>query len=144
MSLAIVAALLCAGADPSAPAHAARKKPGKPPMAGVLNVNRASEAELRLLPGIGKKRAAMIVEHRDKRPFTSLDELGRLKGMRGVVRRLKQHLAVSGDSTLRPAALDPPGVKAVQPGATTKSAAVAPPEGGLEGSRSNAGAVPPL
>jgi len=113
-------------------------------MAGVLNINRASEAELRLLPGIGKKRAQVIIERRDKRPFTSLDELARMKGMRGVVKRLKQHLAVSGDTTLHPAALDPPPAKAIEPGATSKSAAVAPPEGGLEGSRSKAGAVPPL
>jgi len=144
MPIAIVAALLCAGADPSAPAHAARKRPGKPPMAGVVNVNRASEAELRLLPGIGKKRARDIVERRDKHPFASLDELARMKGMKGVVRKNRAHLAVSGNTTLHPAALDPPAAQAVEPGATSKSAAVAPPGGGLEGSRSNAGAVPPL
>src|SRR5437870_6186779 len=144
MPLAILAALLCAGADSSAPAHAASKKPGKPPMAGVVNINRASEAELRLLPGIGKKRAQVVVERRDKRPFTSLDELARIKGMKGLVRKLKSHLAVSGDTTLRPAGIDPPAAQGVEPGTTKKSAAVAPPEGGLEGSRSNAGAVPPL
>jgi competence protein ComEA len=144
MYLALLAALLAAGTDGSAPAHAGRKRPGKPPMAGVLNINRASEAELRLLPGIGKKRAQVIIERREKRPFTSLDELARMKGMRGVVKKLKQHLAVSGDTTLHPAAIDPPAAKAVEPGPTSKSAAVAPPEGGLEGSRSKAGAVPPL
>src|SRR5437763_16586211 len=123
MPIAILAALLCAGADTSAPAHAARKRPGKPPMAGVVNINRAGEAELRLWPGIGKKRAQVIVERRDKRPFASLDELARMKGMRNLVHKLRAHLAVSGDTTLRPAGIDPAASEAVQPRPTTKSAA---------------------
>src|SRR5712691_10763845 len=125
MTIAILAALLCAGADTPAPAHA-RKRPGKPPMAGVVNINRASEAELRLLPGIGKKRAQVIVERRDKRPFGSLDELARIKGMKGLVRKLKSHLAVSGDTTLRPAGVDPPAAQAIQPGPTSGAGASAP------------------
>ena len=117
MMMSLIAALLCAAADPSgpppelpgaveaqAPPHAEklRKKKGKPPLAGVLNVNRATEAELRLLPGIGKKRAELIVERRDKKPFASLDELGRMKGMRNLVHKLRAQLAVQGDTTLRP------------------------------------------
>lgn len=70
---------------------------------GVLNVNRASEAELRLLPGIGRGRARAIVERRSKRPFASLEELARMKGMKGVVHKLRTHLVVQGDTTLRPA-----------------------------------------
>ncbi|HUJ24819.1 MAG TPA: helix-hairpin-helix domain-containing protein [Myxococcales bacterium] len=112
MISAIVAALLCAAADPSAPVPEgapavtqparARKKPGKPPMAGVVNVNRASEAELRLLPGIGKKRAQQIIDRRDKKPFASVDEVGRIKGLHALVQRLHSHLTVQGDTTLRP------------------------------------------
>jgi competence protein ComEA len=89
----------------SAP-HRAHQRPvrhGKSKVIGVLNVNRASEAELRLLPGIGKARAALIVERRSKHPFASLDELARIRGMRKLVQKLRAHLAVSGDSTLRPA-----------------------------------------
>ncbi len=116
MVLSLIAVLLCAAVEPSAlplpppavEAQAApraekpRKKKGKPPMAGVLNVNRATEAELRLLPGIGKKRAEQIVERREKKPFASLDELGRMKGMRNLVHKLRAQLAVQGDTTLRP------------------------------------------
>jgi competence protein ComEA len=80
----------------------AKKKTGKPPMTGVLNVNRATEAELRLLPGIGKKRAELIVARRQKRPFASVDEVGRIKGMRALVQRLRSKLTVQGDTTLRP------------------------------------------
>jgi competence protein ComEA len=80
-----------------------RRNSKKPVLAGVLNVNRATEAELKLLPGIGRGRAHAIVERRNKRPFTSLDELARMKGMKGVVRRLRSHLTVDGETTLRPA-----------------------------------------
>jgi len=122
MHIALIATLLCVAAETPAlaaePAAAApsasvdeqapprpekrRKKRGKPPMTGVLNVNRATEAELRLLPGIGKKRAEQVVERRDKKPFANLDELGRMKGMRNLVHKLRANLAVQGDTTLRP------------------------------------------
>lgn len=80
------------------------RRPGKARVEGVVNVNRASEAELRLLPGIGKTRAAQIVARREKRPFASLEDLARLRGLRKLVQRLRAHLSVSGDTTLRPAA----------------------------------------
>src|SRR5207244_8022269 len=111
MPLVLLAALLCAATEPLAlppPAQTVeraakpRKKPGKPAMTGVLNVNRATEAELRLLPGIGKKRAELIVERRGKKPFASLEELSRMKGMRNLVHKLRANLAVAGDTTLRP------------------------------------------
>jgi competence ComEA-like helix-hairpin-helix protein len=114
MLIAILAALLGAAAEPAAlqqpeaqveqaqPAHHARKKANKPAMAGVLNVNRATVAELRLLPGIGKRRAEMIVERREKKPFSSLEDLGRIKGLHALVQRLRPHLSVSGDTTLHP------------------------------------------
>jgi competence protein ComEA len=109
----MMAALLCAAGDPSAasadgpkpPAGQAAKprtKSAKPPMTGVLNVNRATEAELRLLPGIGKRRAQLIVERREKKPYASVDEVGRIQGMRSLVQRLRTRLTVQGDTTLRP------------------------------------------
>lgn len=79
-----------------------RHKHGKVQVVGVLNLNRASEAELQLLPGIGKTRAALIVERRSKRPYASVDEVARLRGMRKIVQRLRAHLSVKGDTTLRP------------------------------------------
>jgi competence protein ComEA len=71
-------------------------------MAGVINVNRASEAELRLLPGIGKRRAQLIVERREKKPFASVDEVGRIKGLHALVQRLHSHLTVQGETTIHP------------------------------------------
>jgi len=98
---ALWASLVCAG---GASADPGRHKHGKPPVEGVLNVNRASEAELRLLPGIGRGRAATIVARRQSRPFASLEEVARIKGMRRLVARLRSHLAIDGPTTLRPAA----------------------------------------
>ena len=110
----LLAALLCAATEPlplppsdggaaaGQAAKAPRKKPGKAALTGVLNVNRATEAELLLLPGIGRRRAELIVARRQKKPFTSVDEVGRIKGMRALVQRLRARLTVQGDTTLRP------------------------------------------
>jgi DNA uptake protein ComE-like DNA-binding protein len=114
LMIGLLAVLLGAAADPAtAPppeaqveqaqsAHHVPKKNNKPAMAGVLNVNRATVAELRLLPGIGKRRAEIIVERREKKPFASLEDLGRIKGLHALVQRLRPHLAVTGDTTLHP------------------------------------------
>ena len=112
MQIALLLGLLAAGLDapplppPELTAEVrpapSRKQPRKPRVTGVLNVNRASEAELQLLPGIGRGRARAIVERRSKRPFASLEELARMKRMKGVVQRLRPHLTVQGDTTLRP------------------------------------------
>ena len=101
LALGALAMLFAGGAE-----AAARKRAGKAAVVGVLNVNRASEAELRLLPGVGKTRAQAIVARRSQRPFESVDDLARMKGFSGLARKLRAHLGVSGDSTLRPA---PPG-----------------------------------
>ena len=86
----------------AAPQGRPRAAPMKNAVTGVLNVNRASEAELRLLPGIGRGRARAIIARRAKRPFTSVEEIARMKGMKGIVRKLRPHLTVQGDTTLRP------------------------------------------
>ena len=83
------------------------KKPGKAKVTGALNVNRATEAELRLLPGIGKGRAHAIVERRPKAGYRSVEEVGRIKGLRKLVQKLRAHLTTEGPSTLRPAQPEP-------------------------------------
>ena len=98
---ALALSLLTAPAFAQTPA--AHKRHGKPPVEGVLNVNRASTAELQLLPGIGKGRAEAIVERRSKHPFASVDEVAHIHGLKGIVRKQHAHLVVQGDTTLRPA-----------------------------------------
>jgi competence protein ComEA len=114
MHIPVLFALLAGAATAAAPAPAPvaaagsariarEKKPPKAKMTGVLNINRASEAELRLLPGVGRGRAHAIVERRAKRPFSSLEELARMKRMKTVVQKNRAHLSVEGETTLRPA-----------------------------------------
>jgi len=96
------------GEEPVGPKPRAARRPKaakkqKTPVAGQLNLNRATEAELRLLPGIGKGRARAIVERRQQRPFASLEEVARIRGLKAIVRRLRPHLTLAGNTTLRPA-----------------------------------------
>lgn len=91
------------GPKPRAPARPKAVRKQKAPVIGQLNLNRATEAELRLLPGIGKGRARAIVERRQQRPFASLEEVERLRGLKSIVRRLRPHLTLAGNTTLRPA-----------------------------------------
>jgi DNA uptake protein ComE-like DNA-binding protein len=48
---------------------------------GVVDVNRAPVDELERLPGVGHAIATRIVE---ARPFSSVDDLARVRGMRGA------------------------------------------------------------
>jgi competence protein ComEA len=93
------------GPKKSKAARPAKARKGKPALTGALNLNRATEAELRLLPGIGKGRAKAIVERRPKAGYRTVEEVGRIKGLRGVVQKLKAKglLTVDGPTTLRPA-----------------------------------------
>jgi competence protein ComEA len=82
---------------------------------GVVNLNTAPVEILGLLPGIGPAKASEIVVYRRKRPFRTVDELVRIKGIgRKMVRRLRAHLAVAGPTTASAARVgaSPPPVPA--------------------------------
>ena len=49
---------------------------------GLVNLNTASEKELDSLPGIGPRLAAKIIETRAHQPFTSLEDLARVPGLK--------------------------------------------------------------
>lgn len=67
---------------------------------GVVNLNTAPPEVLALLPGIGPAKAVAILAYRRRRPFRTVDELVRIKGLgRKMVRRLRPHLAVAGPTT---------------------------------------------
>lgn len=72
-------------------------------VAGVpLDLNRASAVDLTRLKGIGPKRAAAIVAHREREgPFPSVDALQAIKGVGPkTVTRLRPWLTVRGSSGL--------------------------------------------
>jgi competence protein ComEA len=69
---------------------AAQTAPSKAPIqqtavkasTAVVNINTASAAELDVLPGIGAKTAARIVEYRQKNgPFKKVEELMNVRGV---------------------------------------------------------------
>ncbi|HEX5097513.1 MAG TPA: ComEA family DNA-binding protein [Acidimicrobiia bacterium] len=64
---------------------------------GPIDVNTATEAQLETLPGIGPSLAAAIVAEREKGPFKSVDDLGRVRGI-GDARldQLRELVTVSG------------------------------------------------
>lgn len=61
----------------SQPVRNSKLKPGDPP----LDINAASETELQRLPGIGPTLSKRIVEAREDRPFSSVEDLRRVKGI---------------------------------------------------------------
>lgn len=88
------------GDDPMATGPASRVEPGttqvpraEPPIAPapevtpggiarLVNLNTATEGELRLLPGIGPARARAIIDDRAAHgPFRSIDDLERVRGI---------------------------------------------------------------
>jgi len=66
---------------PAGPSAWQRSPPKETP-AQPLDINRATEDELRTLPGIGSVLAARIVQAREREgPFASLDDLRRVPGL---------------------------------------------------------------
>ena len=50
--------------------------------AGVVNINTADAAQLSLLPRVGQKAAARIIEYRQKKgPFKKIEELMNVQGI---------------------------------------------------------------
>lgn len=69
---------------------------------GVVNLNTATVFELSLLPGIGKAKAERIVQMRQAKPFTSVEELKAVKGLGGRrLELLRPHLVLSGPTTAK-------------------------------------------
>jgi competence protein ComEA len=67
---------------------------------GIVNLNTAPAEVLSLLPGVGPSKAAAILSYRKRRPFRTVDELVRIKGIgRKMVRRLRHNLAIAGPTT---------------------------------------------
>ncbi|GIW80740.1 MAG: hypothetical protein KatS3mg105_2547 [Gemmatales bacterium] len=60
-----------------------------------INVNTANRAELEQLPRIGPKLAQAIIAERNKRPFASIDDLDRVRGIgKKTVERLRPYVTV--------------------------------------------------
>jgi competence protein ComEA len=67
----------------------------KEPLTAPIDVNHATAAELRRLPGIGPTLSQRIIETREQQPFRSVEDLRRVRGI-GVktLERLRPHVVV--------------------------------------------------
>lgn len=90
-----------ADADSGATTGSPKKRSGKGPLVGVVNINTATVDQLGLLPGIGPSRAQAIIELRKKHPFKTVDEIVRVKGIgRKMLKKMRTNLATSGPTTV--------------------------------------------
>jgi len=72
---------------------------------GVANVNNASVAQLKLLPGVGKAKAQAIVEQRKNAPYRAVDDLVKVKGIgKRLLQKIRAHVTVEGKTTIKPSA----------------------------------------
>ncbi|MBW2389309.1 MAG: polyprenyl synthetase family protein [Deltaproteobacteria bacterium] len=98
--LALVAALMLALAGVAQAAQAAETVVR---LSGVVNLNTADVEQLQMLPGVGEKRAAAIIEIRSaKGGFKSVEEIVEVKGVGDALfKRMQPHLTLSGKTTAR-------------------------------------------
>jgi competence protein ComEA len=74
---------------------------GKPAPTGKVNINSATAEQLVVLPGVGPKLAARIVEHRQKAgSFKTVQELMNVRGIgEKNFEKIQGYLTVGGDSS---------------------------------------------
>ena len=84
------------------PPRATAAAPAAASAEGVVNVNTASENELRRLPGVGPSRATAIVALRQRvQRFHTPEDLLRVRGIgRAGLRRMRPYVTLSGNTTL--------------------------------------------
>jgi len=73
---------------------------GKPAPTGKVNINTASAHQFTVLPGVGEKLAARIVEYRQKAGgFKNVQELMNVKGIgEKNLAKIQAYLTTSGES----------------------------------------------
>jgi len=82
-------------------AHAAKKSANRIEITGVVNINTAPEAKLRMLPGIGQKKAQAIIAFRTQKPFLQPAELMQVKGINAkLFNKIKDYVSTAGDTNI--------------------------------------------
>ena len=101
----------------------------------ALELNKATQAELEALKGIGEVKAKAIIDYRTKNgPFKSADDLDKVKGVgKGIIAKIASDLTIDGKPLGVPKASDKPvenktaKVKKLEEAAAPAAAAAAAP-----------------
>jgi competence protein ComEA len=97
VAMALLVTVGAANAAPGNGGAATQAAPAAESPGGKVDVNSASAAELASLPGIGASKAAAIIAERDKKPFGSVDDLERVRGIGArTVEDLRGKVTVGG------------------------------------------------
>jgi competence protein ComEA len=81
------------------PAGQGERPSKKAPPSGLIDLNRATAAELQRLPGIGPKLSARIVAARDKQPFRRVEDLRKVSGIGPkILERLRPYVTADGEA----------------------------------------------
>jgi competence protein ComEA len=109
---------------PAAVEKAAAKASTAKAPTGPIDLNIADQKALESLPGIGPATATEIMKGR---PYTSVDDLGRVKGMsKGKIEKLKGMVTVGKPEGAQPSTPTTPSVPAIAVPAPPKPAKVEP------------------
>ena len=82
----------------------------------AVDLNKATQAELEALKGIGEVKAKAIVDYRTKNgPFKSADDLDKVKGVgKGIIAKIIGDVTIDGRPLGMPTASDKPVAKKVK------------------------------
>ncbi|MBU1219922.1 helix-hairpin-helix domain-containing protein [Myxococcota bacterium] len=70
-------------------------------ISGQVNINTAPASKLRIVPGIGKKKADLIIQYRAKKQFTNISELRKLRGFSAkMMSKIGKYLKTSGNTDI--------------------------------------------
>lgn len=101
----------------------------------AVDLNKATQAELEALKGIGEVKAKAIIDYRTKNgPFKSVDDLDKVKGVgKGIIAKIGGDVTIDGKALGVPTASDKPAEKkmtkskkAEEPAPAAAAAAVVP------------------
>ena len=98
----LVTAVLVLGLCALAAGEKAAPSQETPALQGKLNINTASLKQIKLLPGIGKKTAAMILDYRTSNGnFKTVEDLLKIKGLgKKTLEKCRPYLTLAGETTL--------------------------------------------
>jgi competence protein ComEA len=98
----ILVILLTFGLSSLASAKEASSEKTIPVLEGKLNINTATDKELKMLPGIGKKTAANVIEYRTQNGnYTESTSLLKVKGIgKKTLEKINDYIIFEGETTL--------------------------------------------